>query len=210
MRGAICGTKKCPCRLANKECDPELCSSCDARHAIAGIKSRRCSNVVIQCDQPRRLEIKKGAVGLGAFSTNIIPENEYLGEYVGESYNDGDFGGDKKMANRTGMHENEDETVPDEDDNNTLTDPRDFVRRYTRHNYLFTLNRSQSLDADRVGNETRYFNHKEVPNAYVKIFLVNNEHRIGFFAKEKIQKGRELFISYGEGYWVDGVQPKDI
>ena len=34
-----------------------------------------------------------------------------------------------------------------------------YLNRYTGLNYLFDLNRSLSLDALTVGNETRYLNH---------------------------------------------------
>lgn len=30
----ICGTERCPCRKANRECDPELCVKCKARQVI--------------------------------------------------------------------------------------------------------------------------------------------------------------------------------
>jgi hypothetical protein len=91
---------------------------------ITGTKSRRCSNVVFQRGQPgvifllfprtltyspQPVEVKRGSVGLGAFSIQPIQENDYLGgnywsqlfislqnlslhttEYTGESYNDWD------------------------------------------------------------------------------------------------------------------------
>jgi len=79
-----------------------------------------------------------------------------------------------------------------------------YLNRYTGLNYLFNLNRSLALDALTVGNETRYLNHDAEPNVTASAWLVNDEHRIAYYATKSIAKGKELFLDYGEAYWAEG------
>lgn len=51
------------------------------------------------------------------------------------------------------------------------------------------------------GNETRYFNHSDKENVEVRGICHEGEYHLGFFTKEKIKKGDEMTINYGEGYW---------
>lgn len=53
-------------------------------------------------------------------------------------------------------------------------------------NYVFNLSKEYSVDAFRLGNESRYINHSESPNCYAKVLTVNCDKRIAFFAKRNI------------------------
>jgi histone-lysine N-methyltransferase EZH2 len=75
-------------------------------------------------------------------------------------------------------------------------------------NYLYSREihgevRDSTLDAARVGNETRFLNYATTPanNCDCKVLIVDNDLRIGLFATEKIAKGAELLLDYGEKYW---------
>jgi len=61
-----------------------------------------------------------------------------------------------------------------------------------------------ALDALTVGNETRYLNHHDIPNVDATAWLVNDEHRIAYYATKTIAKNKELFLDYGAGYWAEG------
>lgn len=57
------------------------------------------------------------------------------------------------------------------------------------------------LDAGELGNETRFINHdtREVVNHGMEFF--NGHWRVVFAVKTRIEKGEQLFINYGPGYW---------
>ncbi|KAF8273078.1 hypothetical protein EI94DRAFT_1783169 [Lactarius quietus] len=91
---------KCPCRTKGWECDASVCE-CDN---ITYLKSPKkwpkntkplprqtapdgkhyCQNSDIQRGLAAKIEIKRGAFGLGAFAVNRIRQGEFIGEYIGE------------------------------------------------------------------------------------------------------------------------------
>ena len=77
-----------------------------------------------------------------------------------------------------------------------------YDRRY--RSFLFGVNTDQILDADRVGNKTRFINHaarvEDGLNCVPKVMLVNGEHRIRFTALCDIPAGTELFFNYGKQF----------
>jgi hypothetical protein len=77
-------------------------------------------------------------------------------------------------------------------------DRRGLVYDEAKCSFLFDLNAELTIDAWRYGNTSRFINHsKEHANCEAKVWLVNCEHRIGFYATKPIATGKELFFDYG-------------
>lgn len=57
------------------------------------------------------------------------------------------------------------------------------------------------IDAKDQGNYCRWINHSQKKNADVKSFFYEGIVHLGIVSSEKIQKGREILIDYGELYW---------
>lgn len=169
-----CGNK-CPCRLSSRECIPGICVNC----GISGISKKPCSNTKMQRLYSEPIEVKTGSYGLGAFAMQDIPCGRFVGTYVGHI-----------LSNNTA----------------NLTSN---ITQHNHRNYLFEFEHDslepEIFDAARVGNATRFLNHRRHGEDNVRAVntLVNGEHQIGFFAKKQVKAGEELFLDYGETYWID-------
>ncbi|KAH9617322.1 hypothetical protein KSS87_014924 [Heliosperma pusillum] len=171
-----CRSRQCPCFAANRECDPDVCRncwvSCGGGSLGEPVKKGdgQCGNMKLLLRQQKRVLLGRSDVtGWGAFIKNAVNKNEYLGEYTGELISDRE------------------------------ADKRGKIYDRADSSFLFNLNERYVLDACRRGDKLKFANHSAKPNCYCKVMLVAGDHRVGIFAKERIEAQEELFYDYCYG-----------
>ncbi|KAM7275245.1 hypothetical protein ACFE04_017111 [Oxalis oulophora] len=130
----------------------------------------QCGNMRVLLRQQQRILLgKSDLTGWGAFLKNSVEKHDYLGEYTGELIS-------HIEAERRGK----------------IYDRVDC-------SFLFNLDDEYVLDAFRKGDKLKFANHSPNPNCYCKVSLVAGDHRVGIFAKERMEARQELFYDYGYG-----------
>ena len=206
-----CATDDCPCFAADRECDPDACSSCGAhwhpstgidRVHLAGDSSGGCSATpaaagvgVLEEDDAasgsvagsRRCRNVQLQVGLRVRLVLGRSEAHGFGVFAAERACKGDFVGEYVG-----------EMVPHDD-----AHARGRVYDSFGVSYLYTLTRAVVLDACRVGSRMRYVNHsRKNANLQPKLLSVCGYIRVGLFALRDLTLGEELLFDYG--YEEDG------
>ncbi|KAK8554660.1 hypothetical protein V6N13_093635 [Hibiscus sabdariffa] len=171
-----CRSRQCPCFAAGRECDPDVCRNCwvscggDSLGEPPKRGEGQCGNMRLLLRQQQRILLAKSDVaGWGAFLKNSVNKNDYLGEYTGELIS------------------------------HTEADKRGKIYDRANSSFLFDLNDQYVLDAYRQGDKLKFANHSSNPNCYAKVMLVAGDHRVGIFAKERIEASEELFYDYRYG-----------
>ncbi|EEY59595.1 polycomb-like protein [Phytophthora infestans T30-4] len=175
-----CRTKACPCFIAARECNPDLCTTCGASEvpALGFDEERRnmsaldlgiCCNVNILRGQHKKIGVAYSTThGWGAFAMEPIKRGEFIYEYHGSLLS-------QDEAERRGSIY----------DKMTIS-------------FLFDVDDDSVVDAIRKGNKSKFANHSAVyKKCKGKVLTVNGEHRISIWAQQDISKGEELFFDYG-------------
>lgn len=169
-----CAQSYCSCFAAGRECDPDLCKSCQTctdlpRRLTANSYTQRCRNDNISMKRYQRLLVGKSSVpgaGWGLFTKDRLRKGDFIQEYLGEIVS---------------THEG---------------DRRHIVYNQNGSNYLFDQSKDYYIDGMNKGSKARFANHSNNPNMTSKKVFVNGDIRIGFFATKDIPAQAELFFHY--------------
>lgn len=78
-----CNSGRCPCYVASRECDPDLCRTCAAHEYDMALV--RCDNIAIQRRRHKKLLLGISDVaGWGVFINEEANTNDLISEYVGD------------------------------------------------------------------------------------------------------------------------------
>ena len=69
-----------------------------------------------------------------------------------------------------------------------------------RAKFIMDIKNGMYIDAEKMGNNSRYINHACDPNAFAKISRIDGLPRILITALKDIKKGQEITFSYGTDY----------
>lgn len=166
-----CTNKSCPCFASNRECDPDLCKRCGACSDPPNqpATTQKCRNDNVGMRRHVHLLLGKSRVkdaGWGLFTKHALKKGDYVHEYLGELITHNE-------AERRGK----------------IYDDRNQT-------YIFDMSTDYAVDALKVGNKTRFINHKDNPNIEPQMKVVNGDYRIGFFASRDIKEQEEVSTAW--------------
>lgn len=182
----------CECFLNDTGCDLKcLCTDCDFlfigcsckkgcdslcrcirlnKECSIYCKCTKCKNNLVTKSIPKKTYVYPSTVsGYGCFAKESIKQGEFVIEYVGE-------------------------VIP-KDEGQRRSNFYDSNKVSYLFDYSFE-NKTGFVDANYIGNNSRFINHSKCPNIYSKIVEVKNLRRICFFALRDIRIGEELFFDY--------------
>ncbi|KAK7038363.1 SET-domain-containing protein [Favolaschia claudopus] len=121
----------------------------------------------------RHIAVKQSKYGLGAFATKSLKKGTLIGEYVGELVGD------------------------------LQAEQRQVIQKHAHLNYCFGTNGGDTIDAQWLGNPTRFLNDSKPrkANCDATLILVNGEKRVAITTAQNIHRDAELTLSYGQQYW---------
>ena len=164
-----CTTGACSCFAAKRECDPDLCTACEACMDPPNkpATQQRCRNDNIGMRRHCHLLLGLSTIedaGWGIYTKTALKKGDFVHEYVGEVIS-------QEEAERRGR-----------------------IYDKVNRSYLFNLTSDLVVDASRKGNKSRFANHSQKPNCYTKMVIVNGDVRIGLYAKDDIEAQSEVSL----------------
>lgn len=175
-----CRTNACPCFVAMRECNPDLCTHCGASEVpvlvyspdlsrMSALDLNICCNVNVQRGLHKKLGVSFSTThGWGAFALEPIRKGEFIYEYTG--------------------------AIVSHDE----AERRGSIYDKMAVSFLFDLNEDTVVDAIRCGNKSKFSNHAAIgQKCHARIMRIGGEHRISIWAAADILKGEELFFNYG-------------
>jgi len=206
-KGCQCRTRACPCFVASRECDPDLCTSCvnlpqdgdSVLYPVNNKKPKKDKKVGSEDDpgaSPREGGGNSEDEQEEANRTtcyNVAMQLQCRKQiYLGRSsiHGWGAYLSSPAQKNEL-ITEYLGELISQEE-----ADRRGKIYDKLNRSYLFNLNEEFVVDAARKGNKIKFANHSDNPNCYSRVIFVNGNHRIGIFAKKNIRVGEELLFDY--------------
>jgi len=124
-----------------------------------------------------RFDLKRvQGFGLGLFAKKEIKEGVTIGEYTGELINEREF------------------------------IRRDLLIGFNKQiNFFYQTGTGMTIDANPMGNHTRFINHSCEPNCYVTCHWLEETDlpKVFVHAQRQIREGEQLFIDYSTDYFTD-------
>ncbi|KAL5514252.1 hypothetical protein ACEPAG_2340 [Sanghuangporus baumii] len=139
----------------------------------------RCSNSQIQRGDSKRTIVKQSKFGFGLFLDQAVHAGDLIFEYTGEI-----------------IYE-------------STVDSRAFFNEFRGRNYVYKLNNTLSIDASKLGIESRFINHDREGELLCEMYtftdmLVHGVQRIGIYAVKHLKSGTELYLDYGNEFFKEG------